>query len=127
LHASPKPAISSARSRGTAPATAAFVPPRPDAPVAPPSRANQPAIRPVAMLARKFQSGTEESSSVGAMSRPRYLAFMLLAELEIRHSRAVVPTRRVALGLHWLPAEPAPGPGGVLLGGLVAAHADAID
>ena len=52
---------------------------------------------------------------------------MLLAELEIRHSRAVVPTRRVALGLHWLPAEPAPGPGGVLLGGLVATHAGAID
>jgi len=52
---------------------------------------------------------------------------MLLAELEIRDSRAVVPTRRVALGLHWLPAEPAPGPGGVLLGGLVATHAGAID
>ena len=52
---------------------------------------------------------------------------MLLAELEIRHSRTVVPTRRVALGLHWLPVEPPPGPGGVLLGGIVAAHADAID
>ena len=36
---------------------------------------------------------------------------MLLAELEIRHSRAVVPTRRVALGLHWLPVDPPPGPG----------------
>jgi hypothetical protein len=52
---------------------------------------------------------------------------VLLAELEIRHSRAAVPTRRVALGVRWLPAEPAPGPGGVLLGGLVAAHASAID
>jgi hypothetical protein len=52
---------------------------------------------------------------------------MLLAELEIRHSRAVVPTRRVALGERWLPAEPPPGPGGILLGGLVAAHVDAID
>src|SRR3954452_24159929 len=52
---------------------------------------------------------------------------MLLAELEIRHSRAAVPTRRVALGERWLPAEPAPGPGGILLGGLVAAHVDAID
>jgi hypothetical protein len=52
---------------------------------------------------------------------------MLLAELEIRHSRAAVPTRRVALGERWLPAEPPPGPGGVLLGGLVAAHVDAID
>src|SRR5437660_6015926 len=52
---------------------------------------------------------------------------MLLAELEVRHSRAVVPTRRVALGERWLPAEPPPGPGGILLGGLVAAHVDAID
>lgn len=52
---------------------------------------------------------------------------MLLAELEIRHSRAALPTRRVALGDSWLPAEPPPGPGGVLLGGLVAAHVDAID
>src|SRR5205807_754548 len=41
--------------------------------------------------------------------------------------RAVVPTRRVALGLHWLPVAPPPGPGGVLLGGIVAAHAEAID
>ena len=47
---------------------------------------------------------------------------MLLAELEVRHSRAVAPTRRVALGPHWLPTEPAPGYGGVLLGGIVAAH-----
>src|SRR5438874_7187419 len=52
---------------------------------------------------------------------------MLLAELEIRHSRAAVPTRRVALGERWLPAQPPPGPGGLLLGGLVAAHVDAID
>jgi hypothetical protein len=47
---------------------------------------------------------------------------MLLAEIEIRHSRAVAPTRRVALGPHWLPTEPAPGYGGILLGGIVAAH-----
>src|SRR5919199_3372505 len=46
---------------------------------------------------------------------------MLLAQLEIRHSRAVAPTRRVALGAHWLPTEPAPGYGGILLGGIVAA------
>jgi hypothetical protein len=52
---------------------------------------------------------------------------VLLAELEIRHSRAAVPTRRVALGLRWLPVDPPPGPGGVLLGGLVAAHVEAID
>ena len=47
---------------------------------------------------------------------------MLLAEIEIRHSRAVAPTRRVALGPFWLPTEPAPGYGGILLGGIVAAH-----
>lgn len=52
---------------------------------------------------------------------------MLLAELEIRHSRAVAPTRRVALGAHWLPTEPAPGFGGVLLGGIVAAHLPDVD
>ena len=33
---------------------------------------------------------------------------MLLAEIEIRHSRAVAPTRRVALGPYWLPTEPSP-------------------
>ena len=52
---------------------------------------------------------------------------MLLAEIEIRHSRAVAPTRRVALGPHWLPTEPAPGYGGILLGGVVAAHLPDID
>lgn len=52
---------------------------------------------------------------------------MLLAELEIRHSRAVAPTRRVALGPHWLPTEPAPGYGGILLGGIVAAHLCDVD
>ncbi|HWI02419.1 MAG TPA: hypothetical protein VNT52_01075, partial [Acidimicrobiales bacterium] len=53
---------------------------------------------------------------------------MLLAEIEIRHSRAVVPTRRVALGPFWLPTDPSPGYGGILLGGIVAAHlVDAAD
>ncbi|MEN3315150.1 MAG: rRNA (guanine1516-N2)-methyltransferase, partial [Acidimicrobiaceae bacterium] len=47
---------------------------------------------------------------------------MLLAELEIRHTRAVAPTRRIALGSQWLPTDPAPGYGGILLGGIVAAH-----
>lgn len=49
---------------------------------------------------------------------------MLLAELEIRHTRAVAPTRRVALGTQWLPTDPAPGAGGILLGGIVAAYID---
>jgi hypothetical protein len=52
---------------------------------------------------------------------------MLLAELEIRHSRAVAPTRRVALGELWLPTDPPPGFGGVLLAGIVAAHVKTLD
>jgi len=52
---------------------------------------------------------------------------MLLAELEVRHSRAVAPTRRVALGQLWLPTDPAPGYGGVLLGGIVAIHLGELD
>jgi hypothetical protein len=47
---------------------------------------------------------------------------VLLAELEIWHSRPIAPTRRVALGHGLLPVEPAPGFGGILLGGIVAAH-----
>ncbi|MEC7383479.1 MAG: hypothetical protein VX526_02210, partial [Actinomycetota bacterium] len=48
---------------------------------------------------------------------------MLLAELEIVHSRSAQPTRRVALGHLVLPVEPAPGLGGILLGAVVARHA----
>jgi len=47
---------------------------------------------------------------------------MLLAELEIWHTRPTVPTRRVALGHMVLPVDPAPGFGGLLLGAIVAAH-----
>jgi hypothetical protein len=52
---------------------------------------------------------------------------VLLAELEIRHSRDVAPTRRVALGDLWLPTEPAPGFGGILLAGIVASHVSQLD
>lgn len=51
---------------------------------------------------------------------------MLLAELEIWHTRPTVPTRRVALGHMVLPVDPAPGFGGLLLGSIVAAHLDGI-
>ncbi len=47
---------------------------------------------------------------------------MLLAELEVWHTRPAVPTRRVALGHMVLPVDPAPGFGGLLLGSVVAAH-----
>ena len=52
---------------------------------------------------------------------------MLLAELEIWHSRPITPTRRVALGHLVLPADPAPGFGGVLLGAVVARHLHEVD
>ena len=42
-----------------------------------------------------------------------------LAELEIYHSRPFAPTRRLSLGASNLPVDPAPGPGGILLGAVV--------
>lgn len=50
-----------------------------------------------------------------------------LAEFELYHSRPIAPTRRLALGLQYLPCNPAPGPGGLLLAGLVANFAAALD
>jgi hypothetical protein len=47
---------------------------------------------------------------------------MLLAEIEVWHSRPVTPTRRLSLGNLLLPVEPAPGFGGLLLGAVVAGH-----
>lgn len=52
---------------------------------------------------------------------------MLLAEIEIRHSRAIAPTRRIALGELYLPTDPAPGFGGVLLAGIVGGFAPTLD
>ncbi len=52
---------------------------------------------------------------------------MLLAELEIWHSRPIAPTRRVAVGRKLLPTDPPPGFGGLLLGGIVAASIDGLD
>jgi len=49
---------------------------------------------------------------------------VLLAEIEVRHSRPIAPTRRVALGSLYLPCEPAPGPGGLLLAGVVGSFAE---
>ncbi|MGH1502232.1 MAG: hypothetical protein ACRBI6_01640 [Acidimicrobiales bacterium] len=51
---------------------------------------------------------------------------MILAELEIYHSRPIAPTRRIALGDCSLPTEPPPGAGGLLLAAVVAATAEAI-
>lgn len=52
---------------------------------------------------------------------------VLLAELEIWHTRPAVPTRRVALGHMVLPVDPAPGFGGLLLGAIVAEHLFGVD
>lgn len=52
---------------------------------------------------------------------------MILAELEVFHSRPIAPTRRVALGRKNLPVSPAPGFGGILLGGIVAGHMAGLD
>lgn len=52
---------------------------------------------------------------------------VVLAELEIFCSRPHAPTRRVALGDADLPCEPAPGFGGILLGGVVAANVGELD
>jgi hypothetical protein len=47
---------------------------------------------------------------------------MLLAELQIWHTRPATPTRRIALGHLVLPTDPSPGLGGVLLAAVVAAY-----
>jgi hypothetical protein len=52
---------------------------------------------------------------------------MIMAELEVYHSRPVAPTRRVALGHLALPVDPPPGFGGVLLGGIVARYVGDIE
>jgi len=52
---------------------------------------------------------------------------MVLAELEAYFSRPIAPTRRVALGDRYLPVNPAPGFGGVLLGGVAARFAQELD
>jgi hypothetical protein len=52
---------------------------------------------------------------------------VVLSELEIFCSRPHAPTRRVALGASSLPCDPAPGFGGILLGGVIANFVPAID
>ena len=52
---------------------------------------------------------------------------MLLAELEVYHSRPIAPTRRVAIGNTLLPCDPAPGFAGLLLGGIAARFAMDLD
>jgi len=48
------------------------------------------------------------------------VAAEVLAEVEFWHSRPITPTRRLSLGHIMLPVDPAPGLGGILLGGVIA-------
>lgn len=52
---------------------------------------------------------------------------MLLAELEIWHSKPAAPTRRLALGHLVLPVDPPPGFGGLLLAAVIAANANEVN
>lgn len=52
---------------------------------------------------------------------------MVLAELEVRHSRPVAPTRRVALGERHLPVDDPPGSGGILLAAVVGRYSAWMD
>jgi len=52
---------------------------------------------------------------------------VILAELEAFQSRPIAPTRRIALGRLDLPCDPAPGYGGILLGGILARFAPELD
>jgi hypothetical protein len=52
---------------------------------------------------------------------------MLLAELEVWHSRPTTPTRRVSLGHLVLPVDPTPGFGGLLLGAVIAKYLREVD
>lgn len=52
---------------------------------------------------------------------------MTLAIFEAYYSRPIAPTRRVALGKMMLPVDPAPGFGGVLLGGIMARFVRELD
>jgi len=52
---------------------------------------------------------------------------MLLAELELWHTRPLAPTRRLSIGHLVLPVSPPPGFGGLLLGAVVARHIGDVD
>jgi len=52
---------------------------------------------------------------------------VILAELEVFHSRAFSPTRRLALGRRLVPVDPPPGFGPLLLGGIIAVGAEELD
>lgn len=52
---------------------------------------------------------------------------MILAELEVYHSRPIAPTRRVAIGAVNLPVDDPPGFGGLLLAGIIGRYSAELD
>ena len=52
---------------------------------------------------------------------------VLLAEFEVWHSRPITPTRRLSLGHMFLPVDPLPGFGGLLLAAILAANLEGFD
>jgi hypothetical protein len=52
---------------------------------------------------------------------------MLLAEFEVWHSRPIAPTRRLSLGHLFLPVDPLPGFGGLLLAAVLASSKAGFD
>lgn len=52
---------------------------------------------------------------------------VVLAELELWHTRQRAPTRRLSLGNLIVPVDPPPGFGGILLGAVVARHIGDVD
>jgi hypothetical protein len=52
---------------------------------------------------------------------------MIIAELEVFHSRPVAPTRRVAIGRALLPVDPPPGHGATLLAAIAATFAPLLE
>jgi len=70
---------------------------------------------------------THHGRSSGPLGPGVSLESVIVAELEVFHSRPIAPTRRVALGVRDLPVDPAPGTGGVLLAGIVAHNAPLVE
>jgi len=81
------------------------------------------ALRVADVIATRSVSRPDPPSAPGR----RYRVAVLLAELEVFHSRPIAPTRRVALGISVLPTSPPPGFGGLLLGGIVATFITEVD
>lgn len=77
----------------------------------------------------RIRQGCDEGARRGSRLAPGAVTVhtVILAEIEICHSRPIAPTRRVAIGRTKLPCDPAPGFGGVLLGATCARFSAELD